>query len=77
MEKFRITIGSLPDKEQLVADIFYDNVQWAEVTQETDELIVHFYSHPRQKYWEFNLENALEILAKAKKQLLGLDIRSD
>ncbi len=72
MEKFRITIGSFPDKENLVADIIYENAQWAEITQETDELIVQFYSHPRQKYWEINLEDALEILEKAKKKLLAL-----
>ena len=72
MEKFRITIGSFPDKEILVVDIIYENTQWAEIIQETDELIVQFHSHPRQKYWEFNLEDALEILEKAKQKLLAI-----
>ncbi len=72
MEKFRITVASLPDREQLVAEIFYEGVQWAEISQEANELIVQFYSHPRQAYWEFPLEKALEVLEQAKKKLVDL-----
>ncbi|NGX48222.1 MAG: hypothetical protein K1000chlam3_01612 [Chlamydiae bacterium] len=71
MEKFRITIASLPDREEIEAEILYDGVQWAEISQETDELVVQFYSHPRQKFWEFPLDEALEAPEKAKKKLLG------
>lgn len=71
MDKFRITIASLPDREELVAEILYDNVQWAEISQETDDLVVQFYAHPRQKYWEFSLYEAIKILEKAKKKLVG------
>lgn len=35
MEKFRINIASPPDREYLVAEIFYDNMYWAEISQET------------------------------------------
>lgn len=69
MEKFRITVASLPDREQLVAEILYEGIQWAEVSQETNELIIQFYSHPRKKYWEFSLEEALQALDLAKKNL--------
>ncbi|MCI0382221.1 MAG: hypothetical protein L0207_04120 [Chlamydiae bacterium] len=72
MEKFRITIASLPDREHLVAEIIYEGVQWAEISQETDELVIQFYSHPRQKYWEFSFDEALEALEIAKKKLLDL-----
>ncbi len=71
MEKFRIIIASLPDRERPVAEIAYENVQWAEISYETDELIVQFYPHPRQKYWEFRLDEALEMLQKAKEKLLN------
>ena len=70
MEKFRIIIASLPDRERPVAEIAYDNVQWVEISQETDEVIVQFYPHPRKKYWEFSFEEAIEVLEKAKKKLL-------
>ena len=73
MEKFRITIASLQDRERPVAEIAYDNVQWVEVSQETDEVIVQFYPHPRQKCWEFSLDESIRVLEKAKKKLLGED----
>jgi hypothetical protein len=72
MEKFRITVASLPDREQLVAEILYEGVQWAEISQEASELIVQLYSHPRQEYWEFPLEKALEALKQAQKRLMDL-----
>jgi len=53
IEKFRITIASLPDREHPVAEILYEGAQWAEISQEKDdELIIQLYPHPRQKHWE-------------------------
>ena len=72
MEKFHITVASLPDREHLVAEILYEGIQWAEISQETGELIIQFYSHPRQKYWEFPIDEALKVLEQAKKKLLGV-----
>jgi hypothetical protein len=74
MEKFRITVASLPDRERLVSEIIYNGVQWAEISQETGNLVVQFYSHPQKKYWEFSLDEAIEVLEKAKKKLLGEDL---
>ncbi len=71
MEKFKIIIASLPNRERPVAEIAYENVQWAEISQETDELIIQFYPHPRQEYWEFSFNEAFEVLEKAKKSLLN------
>lgn len=73
MEKFHITIASLPDRERLVAEILYEDVQWAEISQETDDkLIIQFYSHPKKKYWKFSHDEAVQILEQAKKKLLEL-----
>jgi hypothetical protein len=73
MERFRITIASLPDRERLVAEILYEGVQWVEISQEVDEeLIIQFYSHPRKKCWEFTYNEALQILEQAKNKLLEL-----
>ena len=71
MQKFRITIASLPDREEVVAEVLYDNVQWAEISQESDELLIQFYPHPRQEYWEFSAEEAIKTLQQAKDKLLG------
>jgi hypothetical protein len=73
MEKFRITVASLPDRERLVAEVLYEGVQWAEISQETnDGLIIQFYAHPSKKYWEFPFEEAIKILEQAKNKLLEL-----
>lgn len=73
MEKFRITIASLPDRERLVAEILYEGIQWAEISQETDDgLIIQFYSHPQKKHWEFLYNEAVQILEQARNRLLEL-----
>ena len=74
MKKFRITVVSLPDRENLVSEIIYNGVQWAEISQEPgqEQPIIQFYSHPRQRHWEFSLDDALEALEQAKKSFLGM-----
>ncbi len=72
MAQFRITIASLPDRERPVAEILYEGVQWAEISQEMGELIIQFYAHPKQKYWEFPVDDVLKTLEQAKNKLLGL-----
>lgn len=70
---FEILVVNLPDRENLVAEIYYKDYQWAEINQElSDAMIVQFYSHPKQKYWEFSLEEAMTALAQAKQRLLNL-----
>ena len=68
-DKFRITIASLPDREELVAEICYDLEQWVEISQEPgqERPIIQFYSPSVKQYWEFPLEDALEALELAKK----------
>ncbi len=70
-ENFRITISSLPDREHLVAEILYDGVQWAEISQESEMLRLELYPHPQRKDWEFPFDEAFEILEKAKAKLLN------
>ena len=73
MEKFEILIASPLDRERVVAEIFYENVQWAEISQENDdELIVEFYPHTSEPYWEFNFEEAIQALEIARNRLLEL-----
>jgi hypothetical protein len=71
MEKFRITVASLPDRERPVAEIYYDNMYWVQVSQETDDLSIQFYSHPKNKCWEFEFDKAIEVLKRAERELLG------
>ncbi|NGX43352.1 MAG: hypothetical protein K940chlam7_01647 [Chlamydiae bacterium] len=66
---FRVTVVSLPDRESLVAEIYYDAVQWVEISQERGELVIQFYHHPLKDYWEFSFEEAMKILHEAKQEL--------
>jgi len=44
---------------------------WAEISQESEEIVIQFYPHPNEKCWEFLFDEALEVLEQAKKKLLG------
>lgn len=79
MEEFRVTVASLPDREELVAEIFYDHEQWVEITQEPgqERPIIQFYSPSVKEYWEFSLEDALEALELARKKFLKMGGRRD
>ena len=68
---FEILITSPPDRELVVAEIYYNNEQWAEISQDTGNPIVQFYSPDHRKYWEFSYDEAIAVLEKAKQRLLG------
>ena len=70
LEQFRLIIASLPDRDQCVCEIYYRHVQWAELRIEGSQIIAQFYSGPRESYWEFPLNIAMQILKKAKDKLL-------
>lgn len=72
MNKFEIIIASLPHRERLVAEIYYNNMYWVQISQEKEDLVIQFYPHPTEKFWEFSCEQALQILEQAKNKLLGI-----
>jgi hypothetical protein len=65
---FSIVIASLPNRDQCVCEIYYKNDQWVEISNENDEKVVRFYSHPFLNQWEFPLKVAMEILQKANEK---------
>jgi len=71
MDKFEILIASLPNRERLVAEIYYDNMYWVQISQEKEEMVIQFYPHPNEKCWEFSCEKALEALRQAKNMLIS------
>jgi hypothetical protein len=68
-DKYQIFISSPPDREKLVAEIFFDDLQWAEVNQEHDILEVEFYPHPDEQVWRIDFPTAIRALTEAKKML--------
>ena len=42
MSKFNIELSSVPDRENLVAEIWYENKMVAEVNKETEKFVIEF-----------------------------------
>jgi hypothetical protein len=64
-------IASPPDREKLVAEIFYDSEQWAEIHQEARHLTLQIYPRRDGHPWEFSLDAAVGMLQRASKRLTG------
>lgn len=69
-EKFETKIIRYFDNDRLVAEIYYDSLQWAEIFKKEKELVIEFYSYPEKECWEFPCEEALKTLVQAKNMLL-------
>jgi hypothetical protein len=72
MSNFEITVASVPHRDELVAEISCDRVAWAEISHETDEMLIEFYPHPHKECWEIPLEDVIQALEKAKKRMIAL-----
>jgi len=70
-DKYRICISSPPDREKLVAEVFFAETQWAEINQERDALEVEFYPRPDGEPWRIAYQDALNALDAAKRRLMG------
>ena len=61
--KYRICIEKAPGRQKPVADIFFEETQWAEINQEGPELQVKFFPGPDGQPWHLSqaaAENALQ-----------------
>jgi hypothetical protein len=67
--KYHVSISSPPDREKLVAEISFNNIQWAEINQEGTELRVEFYPRPDGKPWNISLADAESALQLARQRL--------
>lgn len=67
MSKFKIEISSVPDRNKLVAEIWYKNSLIAEINQESDNLEIELY--PPHKVI-FDYQEFLKILETAKNKLV-------
>src|SRR5262249_40812017 len=70
-EKMRICISSPPDRKRLVAELFLDNEQWAELNQEGNRLELEIYPKLSGSAWRLDFEDVLNVLAEVKKRLVG------
>ena len=68
-KKFSFRIASDTSKEKVFAEVFYDDEQLAEISQEGEKPMLILFSPSKAKYWEFPFQEALEIFHEAKKSL--------
>lgn len=66
MNKFKIEIASVPDRENLVAEIWHDEILVAEINQESEKLEIEFYLNEKTA---FELDDFLETLKIAKSKM--------
>ena len=66
-----ILIASLPDREAVVAELWYGDAQFAELAQEGGSLTLEIYAPPDGKAWTLPFEDALESLQQARAKLIG------
>jgi hypothetical protein len=69
----RVEIASPPDRENLVAPILLENEQWAEVSQESNQLLIEIYPRRDGTPWIFDLEEVINSLMEARRRLEGKD----
>ena len=67
----RICISSPPDREKLVAEIFFDDKQWAELNQEDGTLQLEFYPLPTGEFWQLGWDEVISALEQARYRLLN------
>jgi hypothetical protein len=66
---YRICISSPPDRKELVAEIFFGNLQFAEVNREQGKLEAEFYSQPSGQPWTIDLTSVIDALNEASEKL--------
>jgi hypothetical protein len=70
-DKMRMDIASPPDREKLVAELFFGSEQWAEIHQEYGHLTLQIYPRRDGKPWEFSLDEAVSMLHRVGRRLAG------
>ena len=69
--KLTLQIASLPDREYVVAELWYGDVQWGELFQKQGSLLtLEIYPNPTGNPWAFEFNDVVEILAQAKCSLV-------
>ena len=66
-----IEIASVPDREEVVAEVWCGDKQFGELSKRKDALILEVYPHPNAQPWVMPFEAVVSALNDAKKRLLG------
>jgi hypothetical protein len=68
-EPFSVQLASIPDHDDLVAEIWLGDKQVAELRHEADGVRLQLYDAPNRACWDVPLEDFLAALHKARERL--------
>jgi len=66
-QKFEITIASVPDRDLPIVELWYQKVQWAEISLQRGKTVVELYNNPSGQAWQFEFNSFLNQILKAQK----------
>ena len=67
-------IASIPDREELVAELWTDDTMWGEISQECGEVVLELYEDEDGRPWRFPLKIVEHLLRRARRDLLNLPL---
>lgn len=70
--KLTVQIASVPDRDNLVAELWCGDEQWGEISQETENLLLEIYprtSGENDNVWSFDLTEIMGKLRAAQQQI--------
>ena len=70
-DTFRVSVTSPPDREKLVAEIWFGDEHVAEINQEKGELQIEIYARRSDEPWAFPHADYMEALSQARHRLVG------
>lgn len=73
----RVKVASVPDRQSLVAEIWYGHRQVAEINEETHEPLIELYPNPDGGPWRIPLGLFLSAMREAAQRLENLGPTGD
>ncbi len=67
--RMKTVLASYPDKEELIAEVYFDDELWAAVSCENGPATLELYPPPDGSSWRFDFADALEALQQAYRRL--------
>ena len=63
-------IAGLPDRENLVAELWLDDCEWGEISNEDGNVVLELYPHPSGGPWRLDLVEVEHLINLARRDLV-------
>ena len=67
----RVVIASVPDRDDVVAEVWFGEAMLAELGNDIKGVVVQIYPPPDEHFWELHYDDLTQLLQSAKAKLLG------